>query len=305
MSDGTGGSALATFSDALADAVAMAGQSVVRVDGRHRQSASGIVWTADGLIVTADHVVERDEDLTIGLPDGRTVQAKLVGRDPGADLALLRVEVSGLPAIARSGTARIGSIAILVARPGPELMASLGTVSAISGPIRTRRGRLGSLIATDATFYPGFSGAPLIVGGGGAVGLATSRFRGGRGSGVIIPVSIIEQSVAALRAHGRVKRGYVGIGSQPVQLTAALRERANLSDQETGLLVVTVEADGPADHAGLLLGDIVVAFAGEPVRDPGELRDLLVSERVGQAVALRIMRGGEPRELTITVGERQ
>src|SRR6188508_671272 len=301
-STSTGGTALAAFSDALADAVAQAGRSIVRVDGRHRQPASGIVWTSDGLIVTADHVVERDDDLHVGLPDGRAVRARLVGRDPGSDLALLKAEAEGLTPIARGATARVGGLALIVARPGPELMASLGTISAVSGPIRTRRGgRLDGLIATDATFYPGFSGAPLIVASGDAVGLATSRFRGGRGSGVVIPMATVERTVAALSAHGRVRRGFVGIGSQPVQLPDALRQRLNLGDQETGLLVVTVEAGGPAEQAGLLLGDVLVAFGGESVRDPSELRDLLGPERVGQATALRVIRGGEPLDLTVTV----
>ena len=300
-----GGTALAAFSDALADAVAQAGRSIVRVDGRHRQPASGIVWTGDGLIVTADHVVERDDDLQVGLPDGRAVRARLVGRDPGSDLALLKAEAEGLTPLARGATPRVGGLALIVARPGPELMASLGTVSAVSGPIRTRRGgRLDGLIATDATFYPGFSGAPLIAASGAAVGLATSRFRGGRGSGVVIPMASVERTVAALSSHGRVRRGFVGIGSQPVQLPDALRQRLGLTDQETGLLVVTVESGGPAEQAGLLLGDVILAFGGEPVRDPGELRDLLGPDRVGQQATLRIVRGGEPRDLTLTVGER-
>jgi S1-C subfamily serine protease len=299
------GNALTAFSDALADAVAKAGQSIVRVDGRHRQPASGIIWSTDGLIVTADHVVERDDDLGIGLADGRAVRAKLVGRDPSSDLALLKIEEAGLTRIDKGGAPRIGSLALIVARPGPDLMASLGTVSAVSGPIRTRRGgRLDGLIATDATFYPGFSGAPLVAASGAAIGLATSRFRGGRGSGVIIPVSTVERTVAALSAHGRVRRGFVGIGSQPVQLPEALRQRLSLGEQETGLLVVTVEAGGPADQGGLLLGDIIVTFGGEPVRDPGELRDLLSSDRVGQEATLGIVRGGEPRDLTLTIGER-
>jgi S1-C subfamily serine protease len=302
---GPGSNTLAAFSDALADAVARAGRSIVRVDGRHRQPASGIVWSADGLVVTADHVLERDDDLQVGLPDGRTAKARLVGRDPGSDLALLKADATGQTPIPRGAAPRVGSLTLIVARPGPELMASLGTVSAISGPIRTRRGgTIESLIATDATFYPGFSGAPLIAASGDALGLATSRFRGGRGSGVIIPLSTVERTVAALGAHGRVRRGFVGIGSQPVQLPEALRQRAGLTDQETGLLVVTVEAGGPAEQAGLLLGDVIVAFGGEPVREPGELRDLLGPDRVGQQVTLRIVRGGEPRDLTLTVGER-
>lgn len=300
-----GGTALAAFSDALADAVAQAGRSIVRVDGRHRQSASGIVWTSNGLIVTADHVVERDDDLQVGLPDGTAVRARLVGRDPGSDLALLQVDASGLTPISRSSTARVGSLALIVARPGPELMASLGTISALSGPIRTRRGgRLDGLIATDATFYPGFSGAPLIAASGQAVGLATSRFRGGSGSGVVIPMATLDQTVVALSSHGRVRRGFVGIGSQPAQLPESLRQKLGLTEQETGLLVVTVEAGGPADQAGLLLGDVIVAFGGEAVRDPGELRDLLGPDRVGQQATLKIVRGGEPRDLTLTIGER-
>jgi S1-C subfamily serine protease len=300
-----GSTALAAFSDALADAVAQAGRSIVRVDGRHRQAASGIVWTSNGLIVTADHVVERDDDLQVGLPDGTAVRARLVGRDPSSDLALLQVDSSGLTPIVRGSTARVGSLALIVARPGPELMASLGTISARSGPIRTRRGgRLDGLIATDATFYPGFSGAPLIAASGQAVGLATSRFRGGSGSGVVIPMATIEQTVTALSAHGRVRRGFVGIGSQPARLPDSLRQKLGLADQETGLLVVTVEAGGPADRAGLLLGDVIVAFGGEAVREPGELRDLLGSDRVGQQATLKIVRGGEPRDLTLTIGER-
>src|SRR3954470_9243381 len=131
---GSAGNALTAFSDAMADAVEQAGQSIVRVDGRHRQPASGIVWSSDGLIATADHVVERDDDLGIGLPDGRTVRAKLVGRDPGSDLALLQADATGLTPIGKSGAARIGSLALIVARPGPDLMASLGTVSAGNGP---------------------------------------------------------------------------------------------------------------------------------------------------------------------------
>ncbi len=300
-----GAASLAAFSDALADAVTKAGRSIVRVEGRSRIPASGIVWAADGVVVTADHVVERDDDLRVGLPDGTTVPARLVGRDPSSDLAVLKVEAAGLTPIRRAAPARVGSLALIVARPGADLTASLGVVSAISGPIRTRRGgRLVGLIATDATFYPGFSGGPLIVAQGGAVGLATSRFRGERGNGVVIPLSTIERVVAALSAHGRIRRGFVGIGSQPVQLPAALRQSLGLGDQETGLLVVNVEEGGPAGQAGLLIGDIVVSFAGEPVRDPSELRDLLGPERVGQPVTLTIVRGGQSQALTLTVGER-
>jgi len=121
---------------------------------------------------------------------------------------------------------------------------------------------------------------------------------------VVIPLGTIERTVAALSAHGRIRRGFVGIGSQPVQLPAALRQQLGLGDQETGLLMVSVEENGPAAQAGLYIGDIVVAFAGTVVRDPSELRDLLGSDRVGQPATLKIVRGGQPQELTLTVGER-
>lgn len=301
----SGPSTLAALSDALADAVERAGPSVVRVEARHRQAASGFAWDADGLIVTADHVIEREEDILVGLPDGRSARARLVGRDPGSDLALLRADAAGLAPIARGGLPRVGSLGLIVARPGFDLMASLGTVSAVSGPVRTRRGgRLDSLIGTDATFYPGFSGAPLVGPDGAALGLATSRFAGGRGAGVVVPLATVERIATALSTHGRVRRGFLGLGSQPVELPEALRERAGLGEQRSGLLVVNVEAGAPADRAGVLVGDILVALGGVPLRDTGELRDVLAGQQAGAAATLRLIRGGEPRELTVTIGER-
>ncbi|MCC6175131.1 MAG: trypsin-like peptidase domain-containing protein [Chloroflexi bacterium] len=306
MSEQQAPSALAALSDSLADAVERAGHSVARVDARRRQSASGVIWTADGWLVTADHVLERDEDLVIGLPDGRTVPARLAGRDPGTDLALLRADVQGLTPIERcSGSPRVGSLAPIVARPDSSIRASLGVISAVRGPVRTLHGgRMDGLIFTDAIFYPGFSGAPLLDGSGAMVGLATSRFGGGQGAGVAIPLAVVERTVIALQGHGRVRRGFLGVTSQPVALPEPIRQRAGLGEQTSGLLVVGVEADGPAEVAGVTIGDIVVALGGEPVRDTGDLRDLLGGERVGQASSLRIVRGGEPRELSVTIGER-
>lgn len=299
------GSALAALSDALADAVDMAAKSVVRIEARRRQPASGIIWSADGLIVTADHVLERDEDLAVGLPDGRRVAATVVGRDPSSDLAVLRAEASGLTPLARGGSARLGSLALIVARPGDETMASLGSINAITGPVRTRRRRrIEGLIVTDASFYPGFSGAPFVGADGQALGLATSRFGGGRGAGVIIPMSIVERVATALIGHGRVRRGFLGLSSQPVAIPEALRTRAGLGEQEVGLMVVGVEPGGPAETAGFTLGDVLVALGGEPVRDTGELRDLLGPDRVGEATTARVIRGGAPVELSVTVGER-
>jgi S1-C subfamily serine protease len=306
MEQGTSsGSALAALSSALADAVEQAARSVARIEARRRQAASGIVWSADGLILTADHVLERDEDLAVGLPDGRRVTASVVGRDPSSDLAVLRADATGLTPLARGGSARLGNLGLIVARPGDEPMASLGTVNAITGPVRTRRrGRVEGLIVTDATFYPGFSGAPFVGADGQVLGLATSRFGGGQGAGVIIPASILERVATALVGHGRVRRGFLGLSSQPVAIPEALRTRAGIGDQEVGLMIVGVELGGPAETAGLTLGDVLVSLGGEPVRDTGELRDLLGPERVGEAVAVKVIRGGAPLDLTVTIGER-
>jgi S1-C subfamily serine protease len=302
---GTATGPLVEFSDGLAGAVERAGRSVVRVDARRRQSASGVVWTADGLIVTADHVVERDEDLTVGLADGRKVGASIVGRDPGTDLALLRVQATGLPAVEHGAAPKVGHLALVVGRPGDDLATSIGVVSALGGPVRTwRGGRLESFIRTDATFYPGFSGGPLVDLAGRMIGLATSRFGQGEGAGLAIPLETITRVTTSLQSHGRVRRGFLGLSSQPVGLPETLRQGLGL-EQESGLLVVGVEKDGPAERGGLMIGDILVALAGESVRDTDDLRSLLGPERVGQAATARIVRGGEARDLTVTVGERR
>lgn len=295
------GGLLAGLSDRMAEAVERAGASVARVEARRRQSASGVVWSADGLIVTADHVLERDEDIGVGLPSGQVVAATIVGRDPGGDLALLKVEASGLAPAARGPGPRVGHLALVVARPGEGVATSLGIVSAFGGPARTwRGGRLERFIRTDATFYPGFSGGALIDVEGRMLGLATSF--GGQGAGLAIPLDHVARVVEALRSHGRLRRGFLGITSQPVTLPAALRERLGLG-QESGLLIVGVEPGGPAEQGGLLMGDVLVGLAGQPVRDTDDLRAQLGPERVGQPIPLRVIRGGEPREVTVTVGE--
>ncbi|HYU17892.1 MAG TPA: trypsin-like peptidase domain-containing protein [Chloroflexota bacterium] len=299
---GDGSGVLASFSDGLADAVGRAGDSVVRVEGRRRQAASGVAWQPDGLVITADHVLEREEDLSVGLPDGRSVGAKIVGRDPGTDLALLRLEVQGLRPIERGRSPRVGHLALVVARPGPSLATSIGVVSALGGPARSwRGGRLDGFILTDATFYPGFSGGPLVDAAGQMVGLATSHF--GQGTGLAIPLETVERISSALLSHGSVKRAFLGLSSQPVELPDALR--TSLGGQESGLLVVGVEPNGPAERGGLMLGDLLVTLGGRPIRHTEDLRALLGPEQVGQATSARIIRGGEVRDLNVTIGERE
>lgn len=301
---GQGETPLAAFSDALAAAVERAGTAVARVEARRRQPASGIVWAAEGLVLTADHVLEREEDLTVGLPNGEVVQGSIVGRDPSSDLALLRVGASGLTPLPEAPAPRVGHLALLVARPGAQVATSLGIVSSIGRTARPwRGGQLESIVRTDAIFYPGFSGGALVDIGGRLIGLATSRFGNGRGSGLVLPVDTLRRVSAALLQHGRVRHGFLGIGSQPVALPEALRRTLGLA-QPSGLIVMVIEPDGPAARAGLMLGDVLVTLGGQPIQSLEDLRAQLGPEQVGQTVAARVIRGGELRELMVTIGER-
>jgi S1-C subfamily serine protease len=303
MSTSLSSSVLASLSDELAGAVERAGSGVVTVDARRRHPATGIVWSADGLIATANHVVERDEEIEVGLPDGRTASATLVGRDPGSDLAVLRVEAGDLSPLARSSIEpRVGHLALAVGRPGPSgPMASLGVISAVGGPFRFRGGRLDRYIRADVAMLPGFSGGPLIDSTGALIGLNSSTL--GHAGQLTVPAQSIDTTLQTLLQHGRVRRGYLGVGAQAVRLPEALA-RALGNDQELGLLIVSVEAGGPADAAGVILGDVILAIDGEAVGQVEHLQERLTGDRVGKTVPVRIARGGEPRDIQVTVGER-
>ena len=293
---------LMQLSGDLARAVERSAAATVTVYARRRQAASGVVWGANGTILTADHVIERDEEIQVGLADGRRVAATVVGRDPGTDLALLRMQGSEPAAIERGPLPGVGTLVLAVARPdGDGPMATLGVVSAVGGPVRTGRGgQLEKFIRSDAILYPGFSGGPLIDGAGRAVGINTSHLA--RGSGIAIPVETAARVAEAILSHGHVRRGYLGVSSQPVPLPAAAAAKAG--GQASGLLVLRVESDGPAEKGGMIIGDILVSLAGEPVRDIDDLQRLLAGDRVGQAVTAAVLRGGEPHNLTATIGER-
>jgi S1-C subfamily serine protease len=294
---------LSAFSDQLAQAVEGVGGSVVRVEARRRYPSTGAVWTADGLILTADHALEREEDITVGLPDGRSATATIAGRDGASDLAILRVEAQGLQPITRGPEPRVGHVALVVARPGQSLATTIGVVSAIGGRARTwRGGRLEGVIFTDASLYPGFAGAPLVDTSGRMLGLIASQF--GQGAGVAVPLAVAERVAASLQSHGRIKRGFLGIQSQAVAIPESLRTRGGVT-QESGLLVVGVERGGPAERGGLLIGDVLVALGGQPVTNTEDLLSALGPERVGQQTPLRVIRGGESQDVTVTIGERE
>lgn len=295
-------SVLEQVSSDLAAAVERAGASVVRVDARRRFPASGIVWSNEGVIVTAQHVVRREEGITVGLADGRIVGAALLALDPSTDVAVLRAEASDLtpPAWADDAALKVGQLALAVGRPGESLQASLGVIATLEGAWRSPAGgQIERYVQSDLTMYPGFSGGALVDAAGEVIGLNTSALL--RGASVTVPAATLRRVVEALLAHGHVRRGYLGIGSQPVRLPDAL---ASDLGQETGLLLISVEPDSPAGRAGLLLGDTIVGLAGERVRHLDDLQALLGSDRVGQAVMVRFVRGGSVEEREVTIGER-
>ena len=292
---------LLDLSNAMSAAAEKAGRSVVLVNARRRLPASGIAFAAD-LILTADHVVQRDEDITVVLADGSEVAAKVAGRDPGSDLAVLRLEKAAATPAEKGAPAKVGQIVLAVGRPSTDgIEASLGTVSAISGPVRTPRGLLDSTYRTDTTPYPGFSGGPLIDAEGRVLGLNTSGF--GRGSSVTIPAEIAWKVAEQLAAHGSIKRGFLGIRSQPVELTAAAQKSLQ-REQASGLLLIGLETDSPAETGGLLVGDILVGLDGHPVSDPDELYASLSGDVVGKPTPAEVLRGGEPKTISVTIGER-
>ncbi len=296
-------SVLSSLSDELVSLVAQVEKSVVQVDARDRQTASGVVWSAEGLIVTADHVVQREEGLRVGLPDGRTVNATLVGRDPNTDLALLKAEATGLTAATWGDVAEpgVGQLILAVARPSGKPMATIGVVSAFSSA-STRRGQSIDVIQTDVTLYPGFSGGALVDARGQIVGLNSSALA--RGVSTAIGVGTVRRVLGALATTGRVKRGYLGVGLQPVPLPTGIQQALG-REQATGLLALGVEPNSPADLGGVILGDIFVAVAGRPVTDMEELQHELGGDRVGQATPFQIVRGGQVQTVQVTIGERQ
>lgn len=292
--------ALQTLSQSMAGLVEQSGPQVVRVDARQRLPGSGVIWSADGLIVTSHHVVEREEQIQIGLADGRTVNATLVGRDPGADLAVLRAEASGLtPATwVDAAELKVGHLLLALGRPGNRIQATLGIASALGGQWRTPTGgEIDHYLQTDVVMYPGFSGGPLVAADGRFAGVNTSALV--RGVSVAIPSATIRKSVETILTHGHMPRGYLGIGVQPVRLADSLQQAVG---QETGLIVMSVDTNSPAAQAGLVQGDVLVKLDGAPVRHIDELQVLLSGERVGKAVETQVVRAGQLQTLALTIG---
>ena len=291
------------FSNGLTSAVEKGGASTILVDARKRYPASGIAYAED-LVLTADHVVTREEDIHVLLPDGKKLNATVAGRDPGSDLALLRLVEKALTPAKTSSDIKVGQLVLALGRPNNEgMQASWGIVTAISGPTRTfRGGLLDEYIQTETTPYPGFSGGPLVNTEGEVLGLNTSGLT--RGSSLTIPVKGAWRIADALAKHGSVRRGYLGVRTQPVDVPESART-ALKREQAHGLLVMWLEEGGPAEKSGLFVGDILVALSGQPVGDPDDLFSALNSDTVGKSIAVEVLRGGRPETVSVTVGERK
>jgi S1-C subfamily serine protease len=293
---------LTDFSNALADAIDAAAPSVVQVQGR-RRPASGLVF-ADGVVLTMVSALGRGDGLHVRRNDGLALDAELAGWDPATGLAALRVNGLNTAPVAPPNAAaapRVGHIAIAVARSWSNVVtASSGIVSIIGGPLHTGRHRsIDQVIRTTAPMHDGFSGGAFLDVSGRLIGITTASAI--RGLGVVIPASIAWKTAAALLEHGQVKRAYLGIASQPVHLPETQHVDPARTD---ALLVVNVTNGSPAAAAGVLVGDLIVEFDGQPVDSPEDLLNLLSGERVGRQVALRLLRGGVATTVTVTVGER-
>jgi len=288
---------LQTLSDSMAGAVETAGKSTVKVAARRRMPASGVIWSADGIIVTSHHVVEQEDNIKIGLPDGKTVNATLVGRDPRSDIAVLRADVGGLttPTWVASESVRVGHLALAVGRPGDDLQATLGVISALMHEKNENK----FFAQTDVVMYPGFSGGPLVSASGDIIGINSSGLM--RGVSLTIQTSTIQYVVENLLKHGKMRRGYLGVGVQPARLSEAL---ASSLGQKSGALIVSVESGSPAEKAGLFMGDTIVALGSSTVMDMEDLLGALGSTQIGSVVTAKIVRGGQVQDVPVTIGER-
>lgn len=299
-------SVLQDFSDALALTVEGTGPAVVRVEARRRLPATGIVWSAAGVIVTAHHVVEQDDHVGIGLHDGRTLSARLLGRDPTTDVAVLQAQIGQgqlpltVPTWADPADLRVGHLALALGRPGQRVLATFGIISALGEGWRTPAGgEVDHYLQSDVVMLPGFSGGPLVDAAGHIIGMNTSAML--RGVSLTIPAPTLRRVVETILSHGHVRRGYLGVSAQAARLPALLAQQLQ---QESGLLLGSVEADGPADKAGLFMGDTLISLDNQPVRHLDDLMALLTGERVGRPLPARIVRGGQVQTLDVVIGER-
>ena len=296
---------LAILSDQLADAAATAGESIVAVHARPRLPSTGIHWQ-DGVLVTTDGTIRRESDITVTLADGRSLPAKLAGRDRRTDLAVLRIAAGSLPTarLGDTGSLRPGHLVLGLARlgeGGPRV--SFGAVSAVGERWRCwKGGELDRLLQSNLTLYPGFGGGPLVDATGQIHGINSGGLS--RAFATTIPVETVNRVVGQLLERGYVARGWLGAAMQPVRFNPAAQRRLGL-DTDSGLVILSVEPDGPAASSGLLVGDVIVKLGGRPIENVEDLVDALgASDVVGRTFNLDLVRGGERIKADVLIGER-
>lgn len=295
----------AALSARLAALVESVTPRLVAVHGRDGRASSGILWRP-GLVVTAAETLEREEDIALALPDGRRVAATLAGRDAATDIALLRAaETDGGVGSGLAPPPEAGDAAEAALRPGHLLLAlglgedgpiaALGIAAVVGGPWRSQRGgRIDRRIRLDLALHPAAEGGAVIDHAGRLLGMAVL---GPRRRALAIPAATIARAVASLEARGRFARGYLGLAMQAVRIGGGVRN---------GLIVVGIDPRGPAERAGLVLGDVIVAWDGVPLGGGGvrEVLERLDPDSVGRRVALDLVRGGAPARAEVTIGER-
>jgi S1-C subfamily serine protease len=296
--------ALLALSNNLADTVEQVGGAVVAVNAGTRISPSGIHWR-NSIIVTSDESLQRYDEITVTLSNGNSVPVTLIGHDSSTDVAVFKIENADIPVanIGDAKTLKVGNLVLGLGRSSEgDIRAAIGAVSVVSGAWRSMSGgNIDQFIRPDIRLYPGFAGGPLIDAAGSVVGMNTS---GRRGTALTIPASTVNRVVDQLLAKGHIARGYLGLGMQPVRLPKNLKTSLNLTSA-AGVIVVNVEPNGPADNAGVLIGDVLVTFDGTLVNDTGDVLALLNSgDRVGKTIKVQLIRAGALVELAIFIGER-
>ena len=297
-------STVSDLSNQLADAVERAARSVVSVHARPRMPSTGVHWR-DGLVVTTEATVKRDQDITVTLPDGRRIPAQLVGRDPGTDLAVLRIGGGELPAASLGDptTLKPGHLVLAIGRTGDGgPRASFGAVSATGGKWRCwKGGEIDLWLQADLTLYPGFGGGPLVSADAQVLGINSGGLS--RPLATTLPISTVNRVLEHLVTRGYVARGWLGAAMQPVRFSDAAKARMGL-DHAGGLVILSVEPDAPAALAGLMLGDVIIAIDGHPLEHPDQVLEILAGDVVGRSLAVEFVRGGRRERADLLVGER-
>lgn len=291
------------LSKEISQAVEQAGKSIVAVDGRSGHTSSGIVWRADS-VLTAAHSIRHETNIRVIVGPGKSITAKLSGKDRGTDLAVLKLDekIELEPAPLGTGTLSVGELTVAVARTQRgNIVASSGIISGLMGEWQIARTRIDQFIRPDLMLYPGFSGGALVGPGGNILGLNTSGLI--RGKSITIPSSTLTRVAEEIAAKGHVSRPYIGLVMQPVEIPGSLQKTAGV-DANTGLLVMHVEPGGPADQAGALLGDILIHIDGRSFENLEDVHEELRRKGAGLEVQAKVIRGGQNIQMTIRIGER-